>query len=173
MTGQGTTENRPRVVVGVDGSAGSVHALRKAGELSSALGAHLDVVAVWEPPIEFGWTLPVALRTREWRAEYTQIAEQAIAEAFAATPPPDLTIHIREGYPSAELVHLSEGAQMLVVGSRGHGTLTSALLGSVGVRCVEQAHCPVLVVRPELSAATVAAAATGSAAAAPAPALPR
>ena len=50
--------------------------------------------------------------------------------------------------PADFLVRRSEGAAMVVVGSRGRGPIRSKLLGSVSVRLVRQAHCPVVVVRP-------------------------
>jgi nucleotide-binding universal stress UspA family protein len=44
-------------------------------------------------------------------------------------------------------VDASEGADLLVVGNRGHGDLTEALLGSVGQYCVRHASCPVVIMR--------------------------
>jgi nucleotide-binding universal stress UspA family protein len=45
------------------------------------------------------------------------------------------------------LVDAAEGAELLVVGSRGHGGLAEALLGSVGQYCVHHAPCPVVIMR--------------------------
>jgi nucleotide-binding universal stress UspA family protein len=56
---------------------------------------------------------------------------------------------VREGHPSAVLVAASTGADLLVVGSRGHGGFVGMLVGSVSTACVEHAHCPVLVTHGE------------------------
>ena len=52
-----------------------------------------------------------------------------------------------QGHPAPVLVEASRGADLLVVGSRGHGEFAGMLLGSVSQYCVTQAHCPVLVFR--------------------------
>lgn len=59
------------------------------------------------------------------------------------------TVHARvaEGNPAQVLIDASDGADLLVVGSRGHGGFTEALLGSVSQHCVQHAHCPVVVIR--------------------------
>jgi len=64
---------------------------------------------------------------------------------------PDVIIESRvvTGHPSAVLVEASSGADLLVVGSRGHGEFVGMLLGSVSEHCVSNATCPVLVVREE------------------------
>jgi nucleotide-binding universal stress UspA family protein len=58
-------------------------------------------------------------------------------------------VHARLGRPDAEIVGLAEelGAGLIVLGSRGLGTLRRALMGSVSDSVVRHAHCPVLVVR--------------------------
>ena len=55
-----------------------------------------------------------------------------------------------EGYPGPALVDAPPvGADLLVVGSRGHSELADILLGSVGMHCATHAHCPVLVYRSD------------------------
>jgi len=53
----------------------------------------------------------------------------------------------REGNPAKILLEAANGADMLVVGSRGHGGFTEALLGSVSQHCVHHAPCPVVIIR--------------------------
>ena len=65
---------------------------------------------------------------------------------LGADRPADFETVIVEGNPAEVLVHRSEGARVLVVGSRGHGGFAGLLLGSVSSACAERAHCPVLVV---------------------------
>jgi nucleotide-binding universal stress UspA family protein len=52
-----------------------------------------------------------------------------------------------EGHPATRLIEASAGADLLVVGSRGHGAFAGMLLGSVSEHCVAHASCPVVVVR--------------------------
>jgi nucleotide-binding universal stress UspA family protein len=72
-----------------------------------------------------------------------EVLKQTVAEH------PDITVRsaVVEGRPSPVLVEASRGADMLVVGSRGHGELAGMLLGSVSEYCATNAHCPVMVLR--------------------------
>lgn len=54
---------------------------------------------------------------------------------------------VREGQPARVLIEEADGANMLIVGSRGLGGFTGVLLGSVSAHCVHHANCPVVVVR--------------------------
>lgn len=54
---------------------------------------------------------------------------------------------VAEGNPARVLLSAAAGADLLVVGSRGHGGFTEALLGSVGQHCAHHARCPVVVIR--------------------------
>ena len=56
-------------------------------------------------------------------------------------------LQLVEGHPADVLVWSARGADLLVVGSRGHGVFTSALLGSLSHHCVHHASCPVLFIR--------------------------
>jgi nucleotide-binding universal stress UspA family protein len=76
-------------------------------------------------------------------------AEQVVEKAAAQLSLPSERVHVKVECGSAGdvLVRSSAGATVLVVGTRGHGTLTGTLLGSVSGHCVHHAHCPVVVVR--------------------------
>ncbi|MCA1668649.1 MAG: universal stress protein [Thermomicrobia bacterium] len=79
-------------------------------------------------------------------------AERAIGEVVAVVSDLAMRVEtmIRSGSPADEIVHTAEtiGANLIVLGSRGHGEMRSVLLGSVSERVLHHAHCPVLIVRP-------------------------
>jgi nucleotide-binding universal stress UspA family protein len=136
---------RTNVVVGVDGSPASKAALRWGARLAGALHHDLHVVIAWEYPAEFGLGPPVP---SDWspEGEALKVAEDAVREVFGRHRPEHLTVTATEGMPSLVLVDTSRDADVLVVGSRGHGKVAGLLLGSVSTACAEKAHCPVLVV---------------------------
>jgi nucleotide-binding universal stress UspA family protein len=73
-----------------------------------------------------------------------------VSAAFrGAGPDPDVTINpvVVQGWPAEVLLEAAEGADLLVVGSRGRGGFTSALLGSVSQNCAHHATCPLLIIR--------------------------
>ena len=141
-------DGRARIVVGVDGSESSKHALRWAARQAGFTGATLEAVTGWEYPAFFGFapTIPNGI-------DYGELAGRAlnesINEVFGAGSPAGLETRVVARHPALALVEASEGAELLVVGSRGYGGMADALLGSVSTYCVHHAHCPVTVIRPE------------------------
>jgi nucleotide-binding universal stress UspA family protein len=147
-----TTDNSaaPKVVVGVDGSAESVEALRWAAAYAAATGATIDAVLSWHFPATAGVVPPgVAPQaiTDEVRASMQEALDKALVAAFGTTTTPNVHARITYGHPAVVLVEASETADLLVVGNRGHGKFTGMLSGSVSMHCVNNAHCPVVVVR--------------------------
>jgi nucleotide-binding universal stress UspA family protein len=130
------------IVVGVDGSSTSAAALERAARIAQALDSEVVAVGTWEWPTSYGGYLPP-----EWSPEEDcrHIVDDTVAAVFGSTPPPQLRTEILEGNAARVLIDLSTSAQMLVVGSRGHGGFTGLLLGSVSSACAEHAECPVLV----------------------------
>ncbi len=133
-----------RIVVGVDGSSHSEHALRWSAQLAALLGAQLEIVTAWEYPPSFGW----AAIAPEWNParDMEKVAAETIQAVFGDQPPAGLHVHVREGGAAKVLLEASEGAVMLVVGSRGHGGFSGLLLGSVSANVAEHAACPVLII---------------------------
>jgi nucleotide-binding universal stress UspA family protein len=141
-----------RIVVGVDGSAGSVEALRWAVDEARRRGDTVEAVAVWHYPVLAadalsGTAMPVDVET------LARIARDGLEEALARAVPGEaeraaVTRTVVEGSPGHVLVEAAEGAVLLVVGSRGLGGFAGLLLGSVSNHCVHHAGCPVTVVRP-------------------------
>jgi nucleotide-binding universal stress UspA family protein len=143
------------VVVGVDGSAESLAALRTAIDEAAWTGAPVRVLAAYE--VGNLWSDMYAVTGPEKQRAHDALQERvtgAVAEVRAALPAevaarvPAVTPEVWEGPASDVLVAASEGAELLVVGSRGHGALRGLLLGSVALRCVVHGRCPVLVVHP-------------------------
>lgn len=132
-----------RIVVGVDGSDQSLSALRRGVVMAERLGTSLAGVTVWEYPQAWpgfdpgGWSPEQDAHT---------IADDAAREVFGGTPPEWYSSVIRMGSAARQLIAESEGAEMLIVGSRGRGGFTGLLLGSVSRSVVEHADCPVLVI---------------------------
>ncbi len=133
-----------RIVVGVDGSGPSLDALRWAAHFASVFGARLDVVTSWEYPQNFGW----ATASSEWNPaeDMKNVLDDAIRAVFGDRPPAGVQAVVREGGAARVLLDASQGATMLVVGSRGHGGFAGMLLGSVSSNVAEHAPCPVFIV---------------------------
>jgi nucleotide-binding universal stress UspA family protein len=137
------------VVVGVDGSPGSVAALAWAGRYAAASGAKVRALLAWHYPGAVGGP-PIEKAPESIHAQ-TQHQEQAtLDEAVAkACPGQESAVETSIGYGHATqvLIDASNEADLLVVGSKGHGAWAGTLLGSVSIHCVTGAFCPVVVVR--------------------------
>lgn len=133
-----------RIVVGVDGSSDSEKALRWGAQIASTLGARLEVVTAWEYPPSFGW----AGIAPDWNPakDMEKVAADTVQAVFGDEPPTDLRVQVREGSAARVLIESSQGAVMLIVGSRGHGGFSGLLLGSVSANAAEHASCPVLII---------------------------
>jgi len=138
--------SRPLVVVGVDGSASSLEALRWATHYVSVAGGTLQAVISWHYPVDYGYAaVPNAdMDLAGWARE---AIETAITEVHKEFPGVTITPRVLEGPAAFVLVEAAEGADLLVVGSRGHGGFAGVLLGSVSTHVVHHAPCPVVVVR--------------------------
>jgi nucleotide-binding universal stress UspA family protein len=136
-----------RVLAGIDGSAASLNALSWAARQAELTGARLEILAAWEWPTSFGWAVPVP-SDFDPEAEVRAQLDDAVESVRAAHPSVRIDAHVVHGHPAPALVEASKGADVLVVGSRGHGEFLGMLIGSVSEYCTTNAHCPVLVHRP-------------------------
>lgn len=146
-----------RIVVGIDGSEDSVGALERALVEARAHAADIEAVYVLPDPVPMWAAMPEAMYypvedPEERVAEARQQLEDVIARVHAG-PDPAIRIRIEEGPPARTLLQAAEGADLLVLGTRGLGGFRGLLLGSVSHQCVSHATCPVLVVPAPVDAA--------------------
>ncbi|GAA4733825.1 universal stress protein [Modestobacter marinus] len=146
----GPARAQPKIVVGVDGSPSSRQALRWAAGQAQLTGAQLHAVTSWRPPGTHGWETP--LDAVDWAADARRTLDTAVEEVLSRGGPSPgdadrVTRHVLPGHPAEVLLAQAADADLLVVGSRGHGGFTGMLLGSVGLHVIAHAACPVLVVR--------------------------
>jgi nucleotide-binding universal stress UspA family protein len=137
------------IIVGVDGSPPSDHAVRVAFEEADARRVGVLAVRVYtsssaalgvDGPVDM--EEPVQRRDNElrrltediapWREKYPDVAVKSVAVA---------------GHTAEVLIGLSSSAQLVVVGTRGHGGFAGLLLGSVGLQLLHHCDCPVLIAR--------------------------
>jgi nucleotide-binding universal stress UspA family protein len=134
------------IVVGVDGSACARAALEFAAREAALRDARLRIICAWEiPPAVYGGGFAFTLDA------FRDGAETVVHEAVAAAKELQSTIECEgkavQGQPAELLLQEARGADLLVVGNRGHGGFASLLLGSVSHQVVQHATCPVTVVR--------------------------
>jgi len=146
MDGSGG-DGQARIVVGVDGSDGSILALRWAARQAEFTGVTLEVIVTWQYPTFYGWA-PGYPDDLDLAGLAQQALNGALDEVFGPDRPARLWTRVIEGHAAQVLVEASAGADLLVVGSRGYGGLADAVLGSVSTFCVQHAHGPVTVIRP-------------------------
>ena len=129
------------VLVAVDGSPSSLEAIRQAHLYAGLLGTSIVAVSAWH---QQGGLFPPSSYHPE--QDSRKVVLNSIREAFHPRQPPEVEIRTVNGDPADSLIRLSQGAALLVVGSRGHSGVVGALLGSVSNRTAAHAACPVLVV---------------------------
>jgi nucleotide-binding universal stress UspA family protein len=139
------SDERRRIVVGVDGFESSKAALRWAINQARLTGAVVEAVTAWQIPAGAGWV--PAPDMPDYQDDAFAVLTEALAEMAAVDPDVQVCPRVVEGRAGQVLVDAAEGADLLVVGSRGHGGLAEALLGSVGQYCVHHAPCPVVIMR--------------------------
>jgi nucleotide-binding universal stress UspA family protein len=150
MTTTQAAREGSRIVVGVDCADSSKAALSWAVKQAALTGAEVDAVTAWQIQAAYGYGYAYAVGGGD-TPDMEQLARQMLDEAIAAVAgeEPGVVIHpvVAQDNAARALLDAAKGAELLVVGSRGHAGFTEALLGSVGQYCVHHAECPVVIVR--------------------------
>jgi nucleotide-binding universal stress UspA family protein len=139
-------EQEKRIVVGVDGSDASKEALRWAIRQARLTGAGVNAVTAWRYPATYGLA-PVGGEAIDFEGHARKTLIGALNEVSGLEPDVPVRPLVTEGRAGEVLLRAAQGADLLVVGSRGHGEFASAVLGSVSLHCVLHARCPVLILR--------------------------
>ena len=144
------------ILLATDGSKEAKLAFASAADLSEKTGSELHVVYVGHMPL-VSYESPGATtldpdllgRMQESAEQETRTKLDEQVQRVGKTGSEVAEIHARLGRPDAEIVGLADelGAGLIVLGSRGLGSLRRALMGSVSDSVVRHAHCPVLIVR--------------------------
>lgn len=143
----GGSPAKGRVVAGVDGSKPSLRALSVAFDEAVRSGGSLDVLHAWEAHSASDPTLSTSSSWSTYESNLEQIVETAIGSRRAEHPGVEVTYEVVKSDPVLALVERSEGAAMLVVGSRGSGGFPGLHVGSTALRLVTRVHCPLLLTR--------------------------
>jgi nucleotide-binding universal stress UspA family protein len=140
-----------KIVVGVDGSDASKDALRWAVEDARARGAEVVALHAYEVPVPAPDAAPappvdLPALVAEAHANAQQLAAAVVDEVAGNAVSVDIAPIAVEDAPAKALLDASRDADLLVVGSHGHG-LSGLFLGSVSLECAQHAACPVVIVR--------------------------
>lgn len=136
------------ILVGHDGSQPSSQAVRWAADLSCRLGVGLHVVRTWalsSAPRPSSWGVGYVPPLKDFEGAVLDQLRSDVA-ALDLRNDAEVTCHVLHGAAGRRLVESSEGAELLVVGSRGIGGFRGLVIGSTAGQVIGHAHCPVVVV---------------------------
>lgn len=132
------------IVVGVDGSPDSLAALAWARDEAKRSGAKVTVVQAWEfTPLVVATEAPIDLR--ELKQATVEALDRNVADVFGADAS-NVERQVIEDLPARAILDAAKSADLVVMGSRGHGALKGVLLGSVSQKVLHHASCPVVIV---------------------------
>jgi nucleotide-binding universal stress UspA family protein len=138
------------ILVAIDGSATAERALDEAGQLAEALNARLTLIAVSPevPGYAYRSGVDVAALEREAETETDRILHEAVESLPEGLP---VTTVLKRGNPGERIVEQIKAGDhdLLAMGSRGRGRLTSNLFGSVGAYVHFHSRVAMLVIHPE------------------------
>jgi nucleotide-binding universal stress UspA family protein len=135
-----------RIVVGIDGSEASKEALTWAAHQAVLSGSNLDVILVWHFPVSTGWNPPYP-PDFDPADDAARVLRDEVEEVLSAYPDAVVSSSVVEGAAAQVLTDEAADADLLVVGSRGHGAFAGMLLGSVSHHLASHSPCPLVIVR--------------------------
>ncbi|MCM4085169.1 universal stress protein [Paractinoplanes hotanensis] len=146
---RGRTNPTGPVVAGLDESPVAEQVLEAAFETAGARGVALTVVRAFLPVIPLWLTnvRPVEVDTPAEDAIQRAAVDELLAPWAEKYPQVPVRVVLTHDSAAAALVSASADAQLVIVGSHGHGIVGGALLGSAGQQLLHHAECPVLTVR--------------------------
>ena len=146
------------VLVAFDASPEAQLALVHAVAMAQVYRAKVALVAVVPPPPLLAWQAPGGMRGMH-EAEQEELGKALRKAADGVPDDLSVTTQLVDGDPARELLRLSREGDfdVIVMGSRGRGRVTAALLGSVSNRVMHDANVPVIVIHrpndgPDLAA---------------------
>lgn len=144
------TPDIKRIFVPIDFSANSDRALDYAHGLALRFGASLHLLHVCEVPSMMTPALDAyAIAFADWNERLAEEAEKRLKEITVALADVTVTTEVLFGRPASAIVEAAgtNNADLIVMGTHGHGAVMHALMGNVAERVVRAASCPVLTVR--------------------------
>jgi nucleotide-binding universal stress UspA family protein len=145
---------RRGILVGVDGSAAALGAVRWAAHDAALRNVPLTLVHVVNAPIPGSSRVPTPAGFRQWQEtrarEVIKSAIKVAEESTGKRGPVQINSKVFYSATVPTLVDLSKEAEMVVVGYRGRGgVLVRTFLGSVSSGLVYHAHCPIAVIHDD------------------------
>jgi nucleotide-binding universal stress UspA family protein len=137
-----------KIVVGVDGSEASLKAVIWATHEAKLRDSEIEIIHSWSMPfvVDPMAMMPMMFPIEEMVADANKIAAAAAAKVTSIDPKIRVVSRIERGSASEHLITASKSADLLVVGSRGHGGFAGLLLGSVAQQVANHASCPAVIV---------------------------
>ena len=135
-----------RILVGADGSDGSLRAVRWALAEARRRGDSVEVLHCWHVPYygDMSGMAPYPIEVMDDSAK--AVLEQVLAAVATDAKGVELSGRTASGNAATALIEASAGADLLVVGRRGHGGFLTLVMGSVAQQVASHAHCPVVIV---------------------------
>jgi nucleotide-binding universal stress UspA family protein len=144
------------IVVGVDGSSASKAALAWAVEEARFRGCGVVALHAWQFPVlgfgGYGGTVVPLLTPEDLEKVAFDTVTAAVDEVVGDDLSVPVEVRVLQGHPAGVLLEAGKTADLLVLGSEGHGAFTGMLLGSVSMQVVHHAPCAVTIVRPDWKA---------------------
>jgi nucleotide-binding universal stress UspA family protein len=139
--------NWKTILVGIDGSQPSRSALRWASDQAERNRCEIVALNAWTWTPMLAGAAPSVSEVPDPAEAARSVLLQSIVEELGDNPPVKVQPVAKEGNPARILIDMSADADLLVVGTRGHGGFAGLLLGSVSQHVAAYARCTVVVVR--------------------------